>query len=457
MPRERRRGHSLQPFLGSDGRQFCLRLDGRGERFGLFGHHPAALVGLPGRDRFFLDLVERLDRGRDDPVRAQHEYRAVGGLGDPARLPFVRRKGELDDVVGRGWERHRLVIDIVTAGIRRGHRGRLQPEFCCRILDRGSTRQGVVDLVRDLVDAIDCCLMREVGLELRLGLFKGLRRRRLDLDGPQDVPAERGLYRFARLVQRQLENGVGKRARHLFSFQQTEIYRFRVLSGDCGGDLLPILAGGKRRFGFLRLFLRRSEDLLDFAALGKLQLVLALLVLLLQLRLGNLDVLGNVRWGEARQREAPIFGGAEQILMRLVERFELGLARLSHIADSGDRQRDDVGDPLLVLVSVEQVDHRLRRYGPGRHRVQQVVAGDIVTQQRHILLLREAVCGEERVEQTTIKAPVSPPEIRVGGDHIADQIVRDVELQPRHFLIDQAPVDQLTEGLVDQAQLLGLL
>src|SRR5713101_681401 len=67
------------------------------------------------------------------------------------------------------------------------------------------------------------------------------------------------------------------------------------------------------------------------------------------------------------------------------------------------------------------------------------------------------VCGEEGVEETTIKAPIRLPEVRVGGDHIADQIIRNVEPQPCYLLINQTPVNQLTKGFVNEAELLGLL
>ena len=143
--------------------------------------------------------------------------------------------------------------------------------------------------------------------------------------------------------------------------------------------------------------------------------------------------------------------------MLVVEPFQLVLARLSDIGDTGGRQRDDVGGALLVAVPVQQIDDRLRRGRAGCHRVQQVVARNIVAQQRDVLVLGEVVGGEHRAKQASVETPVGSPEVRVVGDHIADQIIRNVELEPRGLLIDQAAVDQLRERLVDQSQLLGLL
>ena len=105
---------------------------------------------------------------------------------------------------------------------------------------------------------------------------------------------------FARLVERQLEGDLAERARHLVAPHQAEIDRVRVLPGDRRRDLPPVLAGGQRRLGLLRLFLGGREDLLDLAPLGDLQLVLTLVVFLLQLGLGDLDVLGDIRRVEAR-------------------------------------------------------------------------------------------------------------------------------------------------------------
>src|SRR5205814_6156637 len=91
------------------------------------------------------------------------------------------------------------------------------------------------------------------------------------------------------------------------------------------------------------------------------------------------------------------------------------------------------------------------------HRVQQVVARNVAAQQCDILIFGQIVGGEHRAEQAAVETPVGSLEARVRGYDVADQIIRNIELQTRHLLVDQAAVDELGERLVDEAELLGLL
>ena len=88
------------------------------------------------------------------------------------------------------------------------------------------------------------------------------------------------------------------------------------------------------------------------AALGQHELVLALVVLLFELVLGDLDLSGEIGWGQARHRECAILGRTEQILMGVVELGQLCVTRLPDIAGNGIGQRHDVGDPFFVTVSI---------------------------------------------------------------------------------------------------------
>ena len=92
-----------------------------------------------------------------------------------------------------------------------------------------------------------------------------------------------------------------------------------ILTGDRGGDLAPVFSLCERLLRFLCLFLRGREDLLDFAAFGKLKLVLALVVFFLQLGLGNLDVFGKSAGPRLAKSEAAVFRGAEHILVRVIK------------------------------------------------------------------------------------------------------------------------------------------
>ena len=109
----------------------------------------------------------------------------------------------------------------------------------------------------------------------------------------------------------------------------------------------------------------REGQVLDIAALGDLQLVLALVVLLLQLGLGDLDIFGDLRRVEAHKGKTPVLRGPEQVRMLVVERLQLVLARLPNIGNPRGRECDDIGGAFLVAVAIEQIDSRLRRRRTG--------------------------------------------------------------------------------------------
>ena len=66
------------------------------------------------------------------------------------------------------------------------------------------------------------------------------------------------------------------------------------------------------------------------------------------------------------------------------------------------------------------------------------------------------VCREQRIKRAAVESPVGTLEHRVRHDAVADHVVRNIELQPRRFLIDQALIDQLTERVVDDPHLFCL-
>ena len=67
---------------------------------------------------------------------------------------------------------------------------------------------------------------------------------------------------------------------------------------------------------------------------GVCELVFARLVLVPQLVVGNLDRAGQSSRRQADEREAAVFGRPEQVLMRVVEAGEFGVARFGRIAGS---------------------------------------------------------------------------------------------------------------------------
>ncbi len=300
-------------------------------------------------------------------------------------------------------------------------------------------------------------MLRQFLLDLRLYLLKGLGRGRLDLDDAQDVPAERRLDRLARLFERQLERDVGQHLRHFLPLHQPEIDGLGILLGDRRRDHFPILARRERRFGLFRFVLGGRQNLLHLALLGRLELVLALLVLLADLALLNVLEFRDIGGGEARHREGAEFGSAEQVGVAFVEFGQVGLARLAGIPHAGDGECDDVGEPFLATMAVEGLDHRARHVDAGGDRLQQIGARQVAVQPRDQLILGQPVHHQHLVEQGAIEPPVLAPEGWIVVDRAADHLVRHIEPQPRGFLVKQVAVDQLGQQGVEDPELLDLL
>ena len=118
---------------------------------------------------------------------------------------------------------------------------------------------------------------------------------------------------------------------------------------------------------------------------------------------------------QARQREAAIFRGAEQIGMFLVKLRQLGLARRRRGAGDGGNRNGG------------RCRRRASRYGgrysvstsgrggcnPAGHRLQQIVARDFLAHPRHELVLGDPVHHQHLREQAAVKLAVRSAKGRV--------------------------------------------
>src|SRR6267142_6379082 len=102
--------------------------------------------------------------------------------------------------------------------------------------------------------------------------------------------------------------------------------------------------------------------------------------------------------------------------MGVVERRELGLARLPDITGLGGRQRDNIGNALLVAVAVERIHQRLRRRRSSRQRLQQIIAWNVASHHCDKLVLVEAVLGKHGIEQSAVETAVGGAESWIFGD-----------------------------------------
>src|SRR6266404_7224842 len=101
--------------------------------------------------------------------------------------------------------------------------------------------------------------------------------------------------------------------------------------------------------------------------------------------------------------------------MGIVERRELGLARLPDIAGLGGRQRDNRGNALLVPVAVQRIHQRWRRRRSRRQRLQQIIAWNVASHHCDKLVLVEAALGEHGLEKSAVETAVGRPKSWIVG------------------------------------------
>src|SRR3984893_11138637 len=115
--------------------------------------------------------------------------------------------------------------------------------------------------------------------------------------------------------------------------------------------------------------------------------------------------------------------------MGVVELRELDLARLPDITGLRVRQRDNIGNALLVAVAVERIHQQLRRRRSRRQCLQQIIAWYVASHHCDKLVLVEAALGEHGIEKSAVETAVWRPKSRIVGDGAADDFVGDVEPQ----------------------------
>src|SRR5215204_302409 len=201
----------------------------------------------------------------------------------------------------------------------------------------------LAEVLDELVQRLLLILRGEHLLDRRLGLLERLLRRGVDLVDLEDVPAELGLDRTGDLA---LVGAEDRRVERLLLLalgdggQLAALRLGRVVDGVLLGDGLELLPVLERRLGLLGLLLGLSQDDAQVAPLRLRELVLVLLVVLLDLLIGDLvlalghlvaDLVGervephahhHVLVGLARGLEELLVVGLlrERLLLLLVER-----------------------------------------------------------------------------------------------------------------------------------------
>ena len=272
-------------------------------------------------------------------IDARRVERAVLRVGDAGRLALRGREYGFQDLVGCDRQSDAGARRVQAVLVDRRDRRQLEAEFLRQILELRAAGQRVVGLVRDVGDTVGGLAQLQLGRELRLCLLEALRLARLDLDDAQDMLAERGLDRRARLVQRQLERDVAEFVRDFLAVQQPEFDRLRgpcPISVATSRNSLPAASAASASFAFSSVGARicwiwRCSGIWNSSLRSSYSRCSVS---------SGISASGFRSLGDRLASVKPRYSGARNRSgCCLVELRQLGLARLGDVGDRGHRER----------------------------------------------------------------------------------------------------------------------
>ena len=254
-----------------------------------------------------------------------------------------------------------------------------------------------------------------------------------------------------------VEHRIGQFGRQVLLGERAEIDRGRVGLGQILGQLDEILALRQLRLGRLGRRLILQDHLQHMALLGLHELVLALVIGVLQRRILDLHIGGDILGRERQRGEAAIFGCGERLGMLVVIGLQRGVVGHRNILHGTGRQEHPVGDALFVAHAIERIGQGLRRHHRTAGDAGEVDARLLGAQQRDIALLGIAGLGQCHAELAGIELTGLVLERRLLLDQQAHFLVADQQMQPLGFLVQDRLGHQTIDGLVDHAEGFRLL
>ena len=149
----------------------------------------------------------------------------------------------------------------------------------------------------------------------------------------------------------------------------------------------------------------------------------------------------------ASDADGPVIRRPEAGLALPEEGLQLLLGRRRDLADEARRQDEDVGGAALGAVAM----HRLAQGGGNGQgagdRFGELQAGDHRALLAHIRGFVEAVGEQHLVEARALEAAARPLEVRVLGDGLGDELVRDLQPEVARLLVERRLGDEAAKDL----------
>ena len=327
---------------------------------------------------------------------------------------------------------------------------RRQAERPGGLVQGGAGAELVVELVRDRDHAVDRDPQGDFLGQFLAHLRKGGLLARLDLDHPQDVPAEHAFDRLAHGTVAQGEGGFGQFLGQGVPLHDTQVDR--LIPGHFFGHGGEVGAAVEPRPGLAGLVPVLEHDLLEVACLRRHEVLEAGLELLAQLRLGNRGLGGQVGGMQLDQGDRAPLRGHEALGELLVKGFQRRLVGSGHVGDAIVADHDVLGDAPLVAVTVERLDQLARYHDRRADRAGELLPDEVAPQGLHVFAFAHAENAQLLLEAGAVEAAAVVLEGILLGDQAANLVVGHEHAKVRCLAVEQGAADHPVEHLFRDAE-----
>ncbi len=230
-----------------------------------------------------------------------------------------------------------------------------------------------------------------------------------------------------------------------------------VLQSALARDRQEIRAGLDAGCGGVSRRLVGKRDLLDVARLGFLVTRLARIELLLDVRVRDLDLAGDLIGADLDVIESAEFRGTEFGRMGLMIGLEIRHGRIGDLADFLGRDHEILRDPLFAGVIVKQPREPGRRDDAIDRCVDQLAARDGLRRSSHEALRREPVVLHRAQENVLVERAACADEILVVRDLVVDRRLRSREPKRLALLVQRGLADRHVEDIAVEPDGFGLI
>ena len=325
-------------------------------------------------------------------------------------------------------------------------------EILGRFRQQPAERALVLHLVVDREDFRLGALGREIALEVGGDLLERAHAFRLDLEHAQDHRAKAADHGAADLVLLERKGGLADRLVDDGALRQRAEIDVLLAQPALLGDLEKVRTVGDSFRCLLRLQRIVEADLLHRAALGREVADAPLLIGLLEVRVGDFDLLARSCGNSGKHHDLAVLGRAEHALAVLVVFREHLRRRLGDFAGLRLRQQDVFDGALFVLVAVGRLEQRLRHGRSFQHRARELPAQHLAALVGDIALLGGLRLAQQHLEPLPVELAVRSPQRGVGRDAPRHLGVGNAKPQRPDLLVERGLGDQLADQLPVDAE-----